>query len=488
MIQWILLTEKLKEGIMQRLNIKEKFKANLKRNILITTISGGILFSGFFYYQANAVTLYNVYLDGKMIGSVSEQKVVEDWKNSQILAIKKEQGIDNLVVENSITYQKQKVFNGKFDNNKTLNVLKETVDFQAQGVEIKVAGKVIGIAKNHEAITQAINELKSTYQPTGKQKVAAASLDTAKSKVEEPKIKETIQEKQIHTDPEMILTKEELLDLLKNGTEKAEKYTVKQGDTISTIAEQFGLTSKEIYEMNPNLEGEFINIGDVLTVKTNKPLLTIATEEVLTETQSVAYQTTYENDQSLYKGQSKVTQTGQNGQKELRYSIKKENGRIIEKKLLEEKVVKAPVNQIVKKGTKVRQATKATVSRGSGSYSWPTIGGYVSSSYGTRWGRAHTGIDIARVSNPTIKAADSGRVSYVGWKNGYGKSIIIDHGNGVSTWYTHLSAYSVSAGSNVSRGQSIGTIGSTGDTTGINLHFEVRVNGSPQNPLNYISR
>ncbi|OLA93824.1 MAG: hypothetical protein BHW64_05955 [Candidatus Melainabacteria bacterium LEY3_CP_29_8] len=102
----------------------------------------------------------------------------------------------------------------------------------------------------------------------------------------------------------------------------------------------------------------------------------------------------------------------------------------------------------------------------------------------------HSGIDIGVPMGTPVKASNSGRVMYVGWYGGYGKVVIIDHGqyNGkaISTLYAHLSSYNVSVGQKISQGQKIGNAGSTGYSTGPHLHFEVRVRGQVQNPLNYI--
>jgi murein DD-endopeptidase MepM/ murein hydrolase activator NlpD len=103
-----------------------------------------------------------------------------------------------------------------------------------------------------------------------------------------------------------------------------------------------------------------------------------------------------------------------------------------------------------------------------------------------RWGKMHKGIDIARPSNKTIKAADNGVVVFAGWSNGYGNKIIIDHQNGFQTLYGHMSSLNAKVGQTVSKGTAIGIMGATGDATGVHLHFEVYKNGSLVNPLDYI--
>ena len=116
----------------------------------------------------------------------------------------------------------------------------------------------------------------------------------------------------------------------------------------------------------------------------------------------------------------------------------------------------------------------------------PTNGGYISSNMGSRWGSYHRGIDIARPSNFTIKAADNGTVTFVGWDGTYGNKIVINHNNGFQTVYAHLSSINVRVGQVVPAGSAIGVMGSTGNSTGVHLHFEVIRNGTNVNPLSYL--
>lgn len=128
---------------------------------------------------------------------------------------------------------------------------------------------------------------------------------------------------------------------------------------------------------------------------------------------------------------------------------------------------------------------------GSGNLSMP-LKAHITSPFGWRkhpiFGvrRFHTGIDLAGPNRSQIRAADSGSVLFTGWYGGYGKVVIISHGNDMATLYAHLSRAAVSVGDNVNKGDVIGNEGTTGFSTGPHLHFEVRVNGKPNNPLNYL--
>jgi murein DD-endopeptidase MepM/ murein hydrolase activator NlpD len=103
-----------------------------------------------------------------------------------------------------------------------------------------------------------------------------------------------------------------------------------------------------------------------------------------------------------------------------------------------------------------------------------------------RWGRMHEGIDIAGSSGTPIAAAASGTVIVAGWSGGYGNLVVIDHGNGISTAYGHNSSLAVSVGQTVGQGAIIAGMGTTGHSTGVHCHFEVRVNGAAVDPLGYL--
>ena len=117
------------------------------------------------------------------------------------------------------------------------------------------------------------------------------------------------------------------------------------------------------------------------------------------------------------------------------------------------------------------------------------ISGTISSRFGSKSsirGGAHTGLDIAASKGTPIKAAASGNVVFAGYKGSYGNLVVIEHSNGVQTYYGHCSALYISAGQSVSQGETIAAVGSTGNSTGPHLHLEIRVNGVAYNPQNYV--
>ena len=122
---------------------------------------------------------------------------------------------------------------------------------------------------------------------------------------------------------------------------------------------------------------------------------------------------------------------------------------------------------------------------GSSGFAWP-ISGAITSGYGPRWGRMHSGVDIDCVTGAAIRASKAGTVVSASYdEGGYGYHVVIDHGGGLASLYAHASELYVTGGS-VSQGETIAACGSTGASTGDHLHFEIRVNGSPQDPMGYL--
>ena len=138
----------------------------------------------------------------------------------------------------------------------------------------------------------------------------------------------------------------------------------------------------------------------------------------------------------------------------------------------------------------IREAQAGASSTGTGTPSasgfiWP-VNGTVVSGFGWRWGRMHEGIDISTSSGTPTWSAAAGTVIHSGWLGGYGNLVVVDHGNGLATAYAHASAILVGVGQQVSQGETLSLVGSTGNSSGPHLHFEVRVNGAAVDPLFYM--
>lgn len=192
-------------------------------------------------------------------------------------------------------------------------------------------------------------------------------------------------------------------------------------------------------------------------------------------------------------------QADQMSQKGILDSQKQEKQKLLGNVRQEKELLERALNELEQESRQLEtiirqyQSGNTAPQAGTGTYTWPTPGHtWITSEYGMRFHRIlntrrmHTGIDIGAPMGATIVAADSGTVIYAGWMSGYGQVTIVDHGGGLSTLYAHQSQFLVSKGATVSKGQSIGKVGSTGMSTGPHLHFEVRVNGTPTDPGAYV--
>jgi murein DD-endopeptidase MepM/ murein hydrolase activator NlpD len=168
---------------------------------------------------------------------------------------------------------------------------------------------------------------------------------------------------------------------------------------------------------------------------------------------------------------------------------KRQKGQLAATREQEKKFI-AEANALAAQDAKVRGQLAAAQGAGdttpsSSGLIWP-VSGPVTSPFGYRWGRLHAGIDIGVAEGTPIHAAAAGTVVLASWNGGYGNYTCIDHGGGMATCYAHQSSYAVSSGARVSQGQVIGYVGNTGHSFGAHLHFEVRINGNPVDPLGYL--
>ena len=248
------------------------------------------------------------------------------------------------------------------------------------------------------------------------------------------------------------------------------EYAVQSGDTISSIANSFNLNVNTILWENNLGSNSLIKPGIKLTilpsdgirhtVVKNETIGKIASKYGVTEEVIIDNNDIYENE-ALTIGQKLFIPGG--------------------KKINERNTV---VNRTYS-GTTITKNTNNANQKPAytgGKLLWPTVGSRITQYYS--W--SHKGLDIANKTGTPLYAAEDGTVERAGWSTGYGYNVIINHGGGLKTLYGHASKLHVKAGDKVSRGDIIADMGSTGWSTGPHIHFEVRVNGVQQNPLNYI--
>ena len=352
----------------------------------------------------------------------------------------------------------------------------------ATGFAVAINGEDVLYVATEEDAKAVYEGIIARYQTPGAEVIEVAFAEsftweekeivTAVEAAEDPTLAETY-----------ICKVDEAVNYIMNGTSEPVTYTIKGGDNFWDIAMANGMTVTELQEMNPGVT--MLHIGDVINLYKTNPFVHVTVKEKVTKTETIAYNVSYTNTDTLYKGQVQVQSPGQTGTKEVVAEITKENGVVTATNVISEKVITEPVTQIALKGTK-----SIPVMTGSGQIQFPVASVDISSGWGaSRSGgaRSHKGIDLRGPKGTAIMAADSGTITQAGWAGGsYGYMVTINHGNGVVTKYAHCNTVDVTVGQNVQKGEVIATIGSTGNATGNVLHFEVVINGVQKNPMNYL--
>ncbi len=228
-------------------------------------------------------------------------------------------------------------------------------------------------------------------------------------------------------------------------------------------------------------------IDDVLT---ELAAVDVQTVKTLTYTEDIPFETVQTKSNSYLKGYRKVTSKGVKGSQSVTAVVTYVNGAETAREVVNTVTLSDPVAQQEIIGTAaVTKVTGAKKASGNAMFIWPlkkVSGQYISSYYGD--GRNHRALDIASDSGTPIYAGLGGTVTTACYKSDYGYHVVIDHGNGYKTLYAHASKLYVNVGDVVETGETIALVGSTGQSTGSHLHFEVIINGNRVDPLGYINK
>lgn len=266
--------------------------------------------------------------------------------------------------------------------------------------------------------------------------------------------------------------------------EKEQIYEVVSGDTLSQIAEKNEIPLADLIAMNETIENEnsMIRVGDELIVTVPEPELSVErTEEVYYEEDYEA-EIIYVDNDNWYTNQMQTLQEPSAGHRKVVANVSYRNNEELAREILKEEVTYEAVPKIVERGTKIPPT-----------YIKPISGGRQTSGFGRRRAPTrgassyHRGIDWATPVGTAVMASSAGTVAKAGWGRGYGYVVYINHADGRQTRYGHLSKVLVSPGQTVSQGQKIALSGNTGVSTGPHVHFEILINGSQVNPLNYMN-
>lgn len=459
--------------------------------------------------KANPKTAYKVYLEGKEIGLISSKEELEAYIDQEQNEIKDQYNVEKVYLPNNLDIEKTITYSNKISEVSDIyEKIKDIAPFTISGYEIKIKGveeisdegvsttktiKLYILDKNllsesiEDTIKAFINEEDYEAFKTNTQK----EIKTVGSIIENIYIKNDISIKKanISVEEEIFTSKELLSKFLLFGTLEDQKtYKVKKGETIETIAYNHKMSTNEFLVANPSITSanNLLYNGQVVNIGLINPAFKVVEENYVVEYHKIDYNTIYEYDNNLPKGTEKVKQTGIDGKAKMSYNIVKHNGEVIKSEEQSVETIKEPRDKIVIKGNKVISTVGQPAS---GVWFWPTQKPYtLSSPYGYRWGKLHSGTDICQKRNSKIFAANNGVVAESAYTSYNGNYIIINHNNGWYTTYGHLSKRLVSKGQTVEMGQVIGLMGDTGFVTGVHLHFSVWkgypfVGGVSMNPM-----
>lgn len=283
----------------------------------------------------------------------------------------------------------------------------------------------------------------------------------------------------------------ELKALLSEEERGEAYYTVVAGDTPLRIAEKNGISVADLQAMNPqvNLEVSLFP-GDELLVSRSVPKLGVKITATERYRESIEFEIQQETVPSQNVGWTNLKQEGREGIREYTAEVVYVDGQETERNVVDRKVIREPVPQILQVGGNRPLQVVPKTSSGtlpSGTFAWPTSGGRIGPGFMGYYGHTGSDISFSGCYGTPVYASAAGTVVKVQYgTTGYGYHIVVDHGGGIQTLYAHCSELYVSVGQQVSQGQQIGAIGRTGNATGPHLHFEVRNNGTAVDAARYL--
>ena len=436
-------------------------------------VLAGCLLGGNFLLMARQHLACVAYYGDERIGLISSQKAAEGVRLKVEEALERELGQD-VFLPSSLVYKTCMASRVEMDSLQQFEAALRELPWMTSAVEVCIDGRPVFVLADRKAAQELLNRFRDGF-------LSGESGE----KVESFEFQEEIAFRSRRVAVQDVLSVEDALTALNGGTSRVKTYVVKEGDNLWSIARAHGLLVEDIFQANPQLTSERLDVGQEIRLAVEEPLLHVMITSTLVKKEVLPPETRTQLDDSLRRGQTKVISSGESGEAMVVYRLVRRNDRVVERQEIERQVLKEPKPRIVAKGTKSTVTAVAARGSGSGVLRWP-VSGRITSGFGYRGGEFHGAIDIAAAAGTAVLAAAGGRVVSAGWQGGYGYTVAIDHGNGMVTRYAHLSRISVGTGESVAAGEVIGAVGSTGRSTGPHLHFEVVVGGSKKNPLNYL--
>ncbi len=365
---------------------------------------------------------------------------------------------------------------------KILGLISEDI---ADGYGMYIGEEYYGTISDHDGIDKALASVLDKYRSNSKKETVAF-------------------DKEISFVPgkymaDSFVDEDEMIKLITSYKKVASYYTVVDGDSPAAICNKVNMTYEELAALNPGFSAKTtVYGGQKIKTTQDEPFLSVIVTREEHYNEQFNYETIYNDDASIYKDDKLERRKGVMGERAVVANVSYINNVEVNRHILSRTVTKEPVTRIVSVGTKPRTSNTAPAQTvNAGEYLWP-VGGNTGTISCMPWMPqsgyqhsypGHTGLDIAGKYGTPIYAAATGTVVLVKWQNyGYGNHIKIRHDDGKETLYGHMSTISstIFVGKRVTMGECIGYMGSTGNSTGNHLHFEVIINGKAQYPPDYL--
>jgi len=429
------------------------------------------LFAGSAWSLLTPRWVYQVYVDDRPVGMV---KSLEEYAQiiKDIQSGAEEHWDCELLMNEEVSVAKVRMWSPKLSSASVRAGIEAAATYKTRGWAIVINGDIAAIVDREQTAKDILAEVKAQYLSKEKN-YTLVSID----------FQEAVSIKSIVTAPEALLDKKTAMALLVCGQEEIKSYVVKPGDTLLGISRSNNVSMATLQSANA-LKGDIIQVGQVLHMQTSKALLHVKTVEEIALSESIIRPVKYKANPDKSVRADQMTDAGSDGRRDVIYKVVKINGNEIRRSRINTIVTKQPRAKVILTGIGYWPA------KPTGMFRFPLNKGTITDRFGApRKNGPHQGLDIGVSRGTPIYAAADGIITTRTRGSSYGKYIVIQHANGYSTLYAHMSEFADSfrVGSAVVRGQLIGFIGSTGKSSGPHLHWEIRRNGVHLNPLKFFS-
>ena len=442
---------------------------NSRRTIAAALLTIGMI-SSFILVVFDHFTVYEYAYNGMVLGYVREQEEVTD-----VLEVAGEKLTENsgssldieFIPNQNVTFNLVDSRDRSLDNSDVaVNKLVYMTDIETEAYGVYDGDKLVAIVKSNEDAENLLNDTMTELSTPDKGMTLVSAEFGNPLDIRPLNVLLTSVQDNTSARRQMI-----------EGGKMEISHIVEDGETLASLAEDYSTDPENMFDDEGNILSTEPETGDKVHLYNTVDPVNIKMVETGRVKEVVEFKTVKKESDKYYKGDTVVQQEGRNGYQTFEGTITKEGGVEVDREgeVIEERPKVR--NKIILVGTAERPKSAPT-----GTYAMP-IGAYtLTSTFGPRWGRMHLGLDLAAPTGSPIYASDGGTIIRAGYYGGYGNCVDIDHGNGRVTRYAHCSKLLVSAGEQVYQGQNIALVGSTGNSTGPHLHFEVRLNDTAVDP------